>query len=162
MKTLPFDVWRLTFENDSRDIWKHYDYRLLGLIGEPYLDLDFSKVFYITDTGRCWDGERYSVRGKPMDRVKSEERRVKSEGGKGKVKSEERKVQSAKVGEEGPWPRYHSTNDIIRAVKEGSFPKTTMMTFHPQRWHDNIFDWSKELVMQNAKNVVKRWFFVKK
>jgi hypothetical protein len=36
-------------------------------------------VFYITDTGRCWDGERYSVRDKPMIEVKSEKREVKSE-----------------------------------------------------------------------------------
>jgi hypothetical protein len=61
----------------------------------------------------------------------------------------------------------HLTFDIwrlafyIRAVEAGTFPKTTMMTFHPQRWHDNMFDWSKELVMQNAKNVIKKWFFVR-
>jgi hypothetical protein len=138
-------------KHDSRDIWKHYDYRSLGIIGEPYFDIDFGKVFYITDTGRCWDGERYSVRDKPMDGVKSEKR---------KVQGEKRKLQSVKWGEE-KWTRYHSTNDIIRAVEAGTFPKTTMMTFHPQRWHDNMFDWSKELVMQNAKNVIKKWFFVR-
>jgi hypothetical protein len=132
---------------DSRDLWKHYDYRSLGIIGEPYFDIDFSKVFYITDTGRCWDGDRYSVRDKPL----------------GGVQSSKFKVQSSNeivAGEGKQWPRYHSTKDIIRAVEEGTFPKTTMMTFHPQRWHDNLFDWSKELVMQNAKNVIKKWFFV--
>ena len=27
---------------DSRDLWKHYDYRDLGITFEPYLDTDFS------------------------------------------------------------------------------------------------------------------------
>ncbi len=49
---------------DNRTLWKHYDYRALGIIGEPYFDVDFSQVFYLTDTGRCWDGEGYSVRDK--------------------------------------------------------------------------------------------------
>ncbi|MFZ4581555.1 MAG: hypothetical protein ACOYM7_02790, partial [Paludibacter sp.] len=30
----------------------------------PYFDIDFTKVFYLTDTGRCWDGDKYSVRDK--------------------------------------------------------------------------------------------------
>jgi len=52
---------------DNRDLWKHYNYRNFGIIGEPYFDIDFDKVFYLTDTGRCWDGYKYSVR----DKVKS-------------------------------------------------------------------------------------------
>jgi len=49
---------------DNKDIWKKYDYKALGLIAEPYCDLDFDKVFYITDTGRRWDGAKFSVRDK--------------------------------------------------------------------------------------------------
>ena len=48
------------------DIWNKYDYRVLGIIGEPYLDVDFSRVLYLTDTGRRWDGS-VTVR----DRVES-------------------------------------------------------------------------------------------
>jgi len=29
---------------DSRDIWKKYDYKKLGIIGEPYFDIDFNNV----------------------------------------------------------------------------------------------------------------------
>jgi len=47
---------------DSKDLWKLYDYRDYGVIGEPYLDLDFDKIAYLTDTGNCWDGDKYSVR----------------------------------------------------------------------------------------------------
>jgi hypothetical protein len=49
---------------DNKDLWKHYDYNDYGIIGEPYFDIDFSSVFYLTDTGRRWDGHLYSVRDK--------------------------------------------------------------------------------------------------
>lgn len=47
---------------DNKDLWHRYDYRSLGIIGEPYLDLDFRRVAYFTDTGGRWDGDAYSVR----------------------------------------------------------------------------------------------------
>jgi len=47
---------------DSKDLWNKYDYHAFDLIGEPYLDIDFVKVMYLTDTGNCWDGDKYSIR----------------------------------------------------------------------------------------------------
>lgn len=52
---------------DNKEVWKHYDYRGYGIAGEPYFDLDFNRIFYLTDTGRRWDGDAVSVR----DKVKS-------------------------------------------------------------------------------------------
>ncbi len=52
---------------DNRDVWQHYDYRRYGILGEPYFDIDFSKVCYLTDTGRRWDGHAVSVRDKVED-----------------------------------------------------------------------------------------------
>ena len=49
---------------DSRDLWKQYDYHSLDILGEPYFDVDFSDVFYLTDTGRRWDGFKVSRRDK--------------------------------------------------------------------------------------------------
>ena len=49
---------------DNKDIWKKYEYKKLGLIGEPYYDIDFSKVAYLSDTGRRWNGDKVSVRDK--------------------------------------------------------------------------------------------------
>lgn len=49
---------------DNKDVWNHYDYRSYQIIGEPYFDIDFEKVFYLTDTGRRWDGHKVSVRDK--------------------------------------------------------------------------------------------------
>jgi hypothetical protein len=53
---------------DNRLMWKKYDYRDFGIIAEPYFDLDFDKVFYITDAGRSWNDYRVNIR----DRVSSE------------------------------------------------------------------------------------------
>lgn len=49
---------------DNKIIWTKYNYRDLGLIGEPYLDIDFNRFLYLTDTGRRWNGEKVSVRDK--------------------------------------------------------------------------------------------------
>ncbi|GAB3961737.1 hypothetical protein GCM10028805_61300 [Spirosoma harenae] len=53
-----------TSKYDSRDIWKTHSYRDFGIIGEPYLDVNFNKVAYLTDTGRRWNGNKVSVRDK--------------------------------------------------------------------------------------------------
>ena len=52
---------------DRRAIWEKYDYRALGITAEPYFDVDFNHTFYLTDTGRRWDGYKVSVRDKAMD-----------------------------------------------------------------------------------------------
>ena len=49
---------------DNRLIWEKYDYRDFGIIAEPNFDLDFNKVFYITDAGRSWNNDKVSVRDK--------------------------------------------------------------------------------------------------
>ena len=114
---------------DGRDLWKKYDYHEYGIIGEPYFDVDFSKCFYLTDTGRRWDGFTVSVRDKiPMYQD----------------------IWSAKG-----WT-YHGTDDIIKAVEKNEFPKQLMMTTHPQRWTGDLVSWGVELAMQSAKNVVKK------
>lgn len=113
---------------DSRDLWKQFDYHEFGIIGEPYFDVDFSKVFYLTDTGRRWDGFHVSLRDKIP-------------------------VFQEKWTREG-WV-YHRADDLIKALSDGAFPLQLMITTHPQRWTDRCLPWCKELLMQSAKNVVK-------
>jgi len=45
----------------NKDIWKKYDFRDFGIIGEPYLSIDYTKVLYLTDTGRRWNS-KFSVK----------------------------------------------------------------------------------------------------
>jgi len=58
---------RPTSKWDSRSMWKLYDYRADGITTEPYLDIDFKEVLYITDASRKWDNESTNLR----DRVES-------------------------------------------------------------------------------------------
>lgn len=108
---------------DNRDIWKHYDYKEYGILAEPYFDIDWRKMLYITDTGRQWNRTSSSVR----DKVDS------------------------------PFDfHFSSTFELMDAFRRQELPDHIMQNIHPQRWSDGLFSWSKELVVQNAKNQVKR------
>lgn len=124
-----------TSQWDGRELWKQYDYRSVNIIGEPYFDVDFSQVFYLTDTGRCWDGYNVSVRDKIP------------------VYQDEWVTQGLV---------YHTTNDLIRAIQVGRTPRRMMITTHPQRWTDNYWAWTKELILQSVKNIIKRIIIARK
>lgn len=111
---------------DNRAIWEHYSYKQYDIVAEPYFDTDFNKVFYLTDTGRRFDGVKVSIRDKPRQQICTK------------------------------WPSYHSTADILKALHEKRFPDVSMITIHPQRWTNNRVLWFKELCLQNLKNKVKR------
>lgn len=113
---------------DSKDLWKTYDYHDLGIEGEPYFDVDFNHTFYLTDTGRRWDGYKVSVR----DKV-----------------GHEQEWEQAGLA-------FHTTEQIIKALNADALPSRIMITTHPQRWSDGFVPWLRELCMQKAKNVVKR------
>jgi hypothetical protein len=87
-----------------------------------------NNFFYLTDTGRRWDGWRVSVR----DKVPQQDNWI----GEGLV--------------------FRSTRDIIRAAIQNRLPDQIMMTFHPQRWSDKPLPWLNELLWQGVKNVGKR------
>ena len=114
---------------DSKDLWNQYNYQDFGIIAEPYFDTDFSQVYYLTDTGRRWDGDKVSVRDKVDSKFDLS---------------------------------FHSTDQIISYLDKNNLPDQIMFTFHPQRWNDSKYLWTKELILQNIKNVVKRMLYVGK
>jgi hypothetical protein len=113
---------------DSKDLWTEYNYKDFDIKGTPYFDVDFDKVFYLTDTGRRWDGHNVSVRDK-VETVFTQS--------------------------------FHTTDQIIHALSNEKLPNQIMITFHPQRWHSTWTLWFKELIIQNIKNSIKKYFFVK-
>lgn len=115
--------------HNNLDLWKKYDYKSLDVLGEPYLDTDFTRVFYLTDTGRCWNGGRYSVR----DKINSQQQQWTHKG-----------------------LRFHHTSDIIKALQCQALPSQLLFTVHPQRWTNSYFGWLHQLVWQSTKNQVKR------
>jgi hypothetical protein len=50
--------------------------------------------------------------------------------------------------------QFKRTKDIIDNIEK--LPDKLMITVHPERWTDNIFEWTQQLIFQNIKNVVKR------
>ena len=96
--------------------------------------MNFDEVFYLTDTGRRWDGWKTSVR----DKVPQQDLWIKQ------------------------GLTFHSTQNIIdtfttRSMKNGAkVPSKIMFTMHPQRWSEGGIPWLKELVLQNLKNQLKR------
>jgi hypothetical protein len=137
---------------DNKAIWKKYNYRDFDIIGEPYFDIDFSKVFYITDTGRRWDGDKVSVR----DKVDGSTFGV-------SVKHPATSNQHPATDNQQPATsnrdlRFHSTGELIQAAKNHHLPDRIMFTFHPQRWTDKPVPWLKELIFQNIKNQIKRYY----
>jgi hypothetical protein len=118
---------------DSKDIWLKYDYHALGIDNEPYLDTDFSKVFYLTDTGRRWDGYKVSVR----DKIPQYQDEWTARG-----------------------LSFRSTDDVIEGLRKEIIPKDMMITVHPQRWNPFGPSWCKEFFLQNLKNFIKRLLIV--
>ena len=51
-----------TSKYDNRLLWERHSLAEFGLVGEPYLSVDFGKVFYLTDTGYAWDGGKFATR----------------------------------------------------------------------------------------------------
>jgi len=119
-----------TSRYDGRDLWQSYDYHSLNLVCEPYLDLDYSRLFYLTDTGRRWDGYKVSLR----DKIPVYQDQWTAQG-----------------------LTFHSTDDIVSALRSGRLASPQLLiTTHPQRWTDSTIGWLRELLTQSAKNVVKR------
>jgi hypothetical protein len=145
---------------DNRVIWRKYDYKKLGIIGDPYFDIDFERMLYLTDTGRSWSGGNVSIRdkglgirGKGLGEEGYKEWKVKPVSGSLMSMSQKSIDFQNKF-------KFRSTQDIIMAAEKGELPDKIMMTFHPQRWTDKPAPWLKELILQNVKNVGK-YFLVK-
>ena len=63
IKTICMDGSPLS-KYDNKDLWNKYNYRDYGIESEPYFDIDFTNILYLTDTGRMWDGKMFSIRDK--------------------------------------------------------------------------------------------------
>jgi hypothetical protein len=112
---------------DNKVIWSKYDYKQLGLIGEPYFDINFNECAYFTDTGRRWNASQMSIR----DKVNSAYRF-----------------------------NFKTTYHIIE--NSALLPPGIMFNIHPQRWHNRLLPWAKELIVQNVKNIIKYYIASKK
>ena len=111
----------------NRDLWEKNELSDFGIIGEPYLSLDYNKILYLTDTGRTWADMNIRVKD-VLDTADGANSRF-----TGKIAS---------------------TDDVIDLVKAEEVPQMCILA-HPNRWCDNKVGWTKELIYQNVKNIGK-------
>jgi len=112
----------------NRDLWQEYDFKDFGILGEPYLSIDYNEVLYLTDTGRTWADLNIRVKD-TIDRTG-----VNAAGTDLKTIS--------------------STDDIIQLVRSEKVSRICLLA-HPNRWCDDFGGWARELAFQNIKNVGK-------
>ena len=124
---------------NNLDLWKNYDYKNYGIIAEPYIYLkekavsEDAEYYYLTDTARCWNGDKYNVR----DRISG--------------------------CKNGNSLQISATADLINFLSSKKNKENTlnkyffMITLHPQRWTNNFAAWTVEFICQKLKNNVKRF-----
>lgn len=59
---------RPTSKYDSRKLWEKFNYKDYNILSEPYFDIDFNKVLYLTDASRSWDNSAFNLRDKVQSR----------------------------------------------------------------------------------------------
>ncbi|WP_406661215.1 hypothetical protein V7O66_01460 [Methanolobus sp. ZRKC3] len=112
----------------NRDLWGKYNFKDFGIIGEPYLSINYNEVFYLTDTGRTWANMNIRVKD------------VVDTSYKGK--------NHLSVG------KISSTEDVSNLILSEKIPKICVLV-HPNRWCNDTYGWTKEFILQNLKNVGK-------
>lgn len=116
----------------NRDLWKKYDFKDFGIAGEPYFSIDYSKVLYLTDTGRTWADLKI--------RVKDTINRSGINASTGLTNIGLNSISS--------------TDDVIQLIQSRKIPQICLLV-HPNRWCEDYRGWTKELLFQNIKNVGK-------
>lgn len=49
-------------KHHNLDFWKQNALEDFDLVAEPYLTIDYSDMYYFSDTGLCWDNQRFNLR----------------------------------------------------------------------------------------------------
>ncbi|TGC11608.1 hypothetical protein CUN85_01435 [Methanolobus halotolerans] len=112
----------------NRDLWDDHDFRDFGIIGEPYFSLDYSRILYLTDTGRTWADRNIRVKDvleTPADCLNASYCKV-----------------------------IRNTDDVMDMIRREEVDRICILA-HPNRWCDSIPGWTREMVMQNLKNIGK-------
>lgn len=48
--------------HNNLDFWNEHDLEEFDLVAEPYLTIDYSDMYYFSDTSRCWNNSKYNLR----------------------------------------------------------------------------------------------------
>jgi hypothetical protein len=115
-----FDHW------ESKNLWKKYDFKKYGIIGEVYLSIDYSKVAYLSDTNRTWIDSSYRLK----DYVEE-------------------------YNEKNSQTHIKNTDELIENVKGNNLQKFIILV-HPSNWKESFREWLTWLILQQVRNTGKR------
>jgi len=142
---------------DNRLLWKHFDYHQSDIICEPYFDLDYSDMLYLTDTGRRWDGGKYNIRDKAITGSVSSNAPGLKPWRANPVRGSLLNMTVAGLELSARY-KIHSTKEIFSLLPGETFPEKLVINTHPQRWDDSVIYWMAELYTKKFKNLIKRLF----
>lgn len=111
---------------NNRDLWEHTELAQHGLVGEGYLSIDFSQLWYFSDTGRSW-----------------------SEGGPN-LKDHLPQGQHEAPGK----PLTSSTRSLVDAIQSKS--TNLYILTHPERWPSTPLAWGRSWAFDFLANSLKR------
>ncbi len=111
---------------DNRDIWRNPEnHKLLKekfkILGEVYLDINYSDIAYINDTGRNWTSGKSNRRDKVDSTIDAD---------------------------------FKSGVDLLNYLNSNPHPKICFQ-IHPERWSNELMEWTSQLLKDQAINTVK-------
>lgn len=140
---------------DNRQLWRYHDYHTEGIVCEPYFDVDVSRILYLTDTGRRWNGGGSSIRDRGISGIEAE--------GTDSYAGWITKPLRGSLMDMTPGGvalrqsiNVRTTEELIAAARRSELPQGLILNTHPQRWTNSLLPWATELILQNLKNQVKR------
>ena len=111
---------------NNLDLWQKFDrmkvFDELGLIGDVVLDIDFSDIAFITDTGRNWQSQKGNLRDKVKSLIAVE---------------------------------LKNSRDLLEFIENPKYGKIVLQ-IHPERWSDNLLEWTIQLIKDKLANAMKR------
>lgn len=113
---------------DNRAIWTKYDFRDYGIIGEAYLSIDYSKVIYLSDTGRTWMPGKYKIKDFIPSRFVAQ-------------------AFSLDIA---------STIELMDFLRKNN--RDICLLVHPNRWSANWYEYIYQLVFDMMGNQIKKLF----
>ena len=115
---------------DNRTIWETLQLSDIGLIGEAYLNVNFNKVAYYTDTGRCWDANLTNIRDRGMNSI------------------------SGNGIDAIDFPQVHCTDDLMNLIKS-SLVRVFCLQTHPERWSTGKITHLRSVAWDYSTNFAK-------
>jgi len=131
------------FERDLKEFRKICDVKTVCMHGNPLTPWINAEIW------KKYDFKKFDIIGEPYISIQDEGITYLSDTGRSWSEkfSVKDKINTNKL-------RIDNTDMLIKLIKSRKIKKLHILT-HPNRWNDKYIEWTRELVVQNLKNIVK-------